>query len=64
MPDGRDPRALGQILIDDQPVRFTGPGDAMAAGIGMVHQHFALADNLSVLVTAVVVTDVEKDRRR
>jgi simple sugar transport system ATP-binding protein len=32
----------GQILIDDQAVRFNGPGDAMAAGIGMVHQHFML----------------------
>jgi general nucleoside transport system ATP-binding protein len=32
----------GQILIDDQPVTFHGPGDAMAAGIGMVHQHFML----------------------
>src|SRR5206468_10742903 len=32
----------GEILIDDQPARFRGPGDAMAAGIGMVHQHFML----------------------
>jgi general nucleoside transport system ATP-binding protein len=32
----------GQILIDDKPVTFSGPGDAMAAGIGMVHQHFML----------------------
>jgi simple sugar transport system ATP-binding protein len=32
----------GEILIDDAPVRFRGPGDAMAAGIGMVHQHFML----------------------
>jgi general nucleoside transport system ATP-binding protein len=32
----------GEILIDDQPVRFRGPGDAMSAGIGMVHQHFML----------------------
>ena len=35
-PDG------GEILVDDRPVRFKGPGDAMAAGIGMVHQHFML----------------------
>jgi len=35
-PDG------GQILLDDQVVKFAGPGDAMAAGIGMVHQHFML----------------------
>ncbi|MDR4533696.1 ABC transporter ATP-binding protein [Glutamicibacter sp. PS] len=32
----------GQILVDDQVVDFSGPGDAMAAGIGMVHQHFML----------------------
>ena len=32
----------GEILVDDEPVVFQGPGDAMAAGIGMVHQHFML----------------------
>src|SRR5215467_8991279 len=32
----------GEILIDDAPATFRGPGDAMAAGIGMVHQHFML----------------------
>ncbi|WP_426311315.1 ABC transporter ATP-binding protein [Cellulosimicrobium sp. E-16] len=38
----------GEILVDDQPVAFTGPGDAMAAGIGMVHQHFMLVPVFSV----------------
>lgn len=32
----------GQILLDDEVQHFSGPGDAMAAGIGMVHQHFML----------------------
>ena len=32
----------GEIVIDGSPVKFQGPGDAMAAGIGMVHQHFML----------------------
>lgn len=32
----------GHILIDDVVQHFAGPGDAMAAGIGMVHQHFML----------------------
>lgn len=32
----------GQIIIDGEPVTFKGPGDAVAAGIGMVHQHFML----------------------
>ena len=32
----------GEILIDGEPATFAGPGDAMRAGIGMVHQHFML----------------------
>ncbi|MCP2634988.1 ABC transporter ATP-binding protein [Microbacterium sp. HD4P20] len=32
----------GQILLDGEVQTFAGPGDAMAAGIGMVHQHFML----------------------
>jgi simple sugar transport system ATP-binding protein len=38
----------GEILIDEEPVSFTGPGDAIAAGIGMVHQHFKLVGPFSV----------------
>ncbi|GAA2001044.1 ABC transporter ATP-binding protein [Brevibacterium samyangense] len=41
-PDG------GQILVDDRPVSFSGPGDAVAAGIGMVHQHFMLVPVFTV----------------
>jgi general nucleoside transport system ATP-binding protein len=32
----------GEIVVDENPVTFKGPGDAMRAGIGMVHQHFML----------------------
>jgi simple sugar transport system ATP-binding protein len=32
----------GEILLDGVVQKFQGPGDAMAAGIGMVHQHFML----------------------
>jgi general nucleoside transport system ATP-binding protein len=38
----------GEILIDGRTVRFSGPGDAMAAGIGMVHQHFMLVPVFTV----------------
>nr|WP_221185514.1 ABC transporter ATP-binding protein [Flexivirga oryzae] len=38
----------GEIVIDGQPQKFNGPGDAMRAGIGMVHQHFMLVPVLSV----------------
>ncbi|MBW0106324.1 ABC transporter ATP-binding protein [Pseudonocardia sp. KRD291] len=38
----------GTISVDGTEVVFRTPGDAIAAGIGMVHQHFMLADNLTV----------------
>ncbi len=38
----------GQILLDDQPVEFSGPAAAMQAGIGMVHQHFMLVPVFTV----------------
>jgi len=38
----------GSILLDDVVQHFRGPGDAMAAGIGMVHQHFMLVPVFTV----------------
>ncbi|MBP2437529.1 ABC transporter ATP-binding protein [Microbacterium amylolyticum] len=38
----------GDILIDDVVQHFQGPGEAMAAGIGMVHQHFMLVPVFTV----------------
>jgi ABC-type uncharacterized transport system ATPase subunit len=44
----------GEILIDGKPAKFGSPRDAIAAGIGMVHQHFMLvpvftvADNVTL----------------
>src|SRR5260370_27596224 len=32
----------GEILIDGKPAHIGGPGDPIAQGIGMVHQHFML----------------------
>jgi len=32
----------GEILVRGNPIRMTGPRDAIAQGIGMVHQHFML----------------------
>ena len=34
----------GSILLDGKSVRFSGPMDAIRAGIGMVHQHFKLVE--------------------
>jgi simple sugar transport system ATP-binding protein len=39
----------GVILLDGEPVRIRNSADALAHGIGMVHQHFHLAPRLSVL---------------
>src|SRR5690606_35422754 len=38
----------GEILIDDKVQHFAGPGDAMKAGVGMVHQHFMLVPVFTV----------------
>ncbi|GAA1327607.1 ABC transporter ATP-binding protein [Leucobacter albus] len=38
----------GEIVVDGAPQHFRGPGDAMAAGIGMVHQHFMLVPVFTV----------------
>ena len=38
----------GQIRLDAKPVQFHSPRDAIAAGIGMVHQHFMLVPVFTV----------------
>ena len=44
----------GTVVIDGKPVVFSSPSDAIAVGIGMVHQHFMLADNFTVLENIVL----------
>lgn len=44
----------GTIAINGELCEFATPGDAIARGIGMVHQHFMLADNLTVLENVVL----------
>ena len=38
----------GEILLDGKPVEISGPSDAIARGIGMVHQHFMLVPVFTV----------------
>lgn len=38
----------GEVRLDGEQVRFRGPRDAIARGIGMVHQHFMLVPTLTV----------------
>jgi ABC-type sugar transport system ATPase subunit len=38
----------GRLVVRGREVRFDSPRDALAAGVGMVHQELALCDNLSI----------------
>jgi ABC-type uncharacterized transport systems, ATPase components len=38
----------GEIFYDGKPVQIKNPHDAIALGIGMVHQHFMLVDTMTV----------------
>src|SRR5688500_18441420 len=38
----------GEIVVDGKTVAIRGPHDAIANGIGMVHQHFMLVDTMTV----------------
>jgi general nucleoside transport system ATP-binding protein len=47
-PDG------GAIRVSGREVHFRSPKDAIESGIGMVHQHFMLAENLTVLENVIL----------
>ncbi|WP_143591027.1 ABC transporter ATP-binding protein [Thermoactinospora rubra] len=51
----------GVISVDGTKVSFHSPADAIAAGIGMVHQHFMLADNLTVLENVILGSEPRKN---
>ncbi|QIG46023.1 ABC transporter ATP-binding protein [Nocardioides anomalus] len=51
---GVQPPDSGTIEINDQQVTLHSPADAIKAGVGMVFQHFMLADNLTVLENVVL----------
>src|SRR4051794_25844622 len=44
----------GLILVEGRPARIASPAEALALGIGMVHQHFHLAPRLTVLENLLV----------
>jgi simple sugar transport system ATP-binding protein len=47
-------RTTGEILLRGGPVHFTGPAEAIRAGIGMVHQHFKLAPSFTVAENIII----------
>ena len=50
----------GEIIVGGQPRRFHNPSDAMAAGIGMVQQHFMLFEQLTVAENIVFKNELKK----
>jgi len=63
----------GEVLLDGEVVHFSGPRQAIARGIGMVHQHFMLVPPLSVAENLMLgsestvgpgVLDLDSVRRR
>ena len=44
----------GQIEIEGRPARIDGSAQAIALGIGMVHQHFMLVDNFTVIENVIL----------
>jgi len=53
----------GDILVDGEVRAFHGPSDAIAAGIGMVHQHFMLVPVMSVAENVVLGVEPLKKKR-
>ena len=45
---GMLPMDAGELRVDGQPVQFRSSADAIARGLGMVHQHFMLIPALTV----------------
>jgi ABC-type uncharacterized transport system ATPase subunit len=50
----------GRILLRGQPVRFASPHDAIAKGIGMVHQHFMLIPVFTVAENLVLGAELTR----
>ncbi len=50
----------GTMAVSGKEVRFVGPGDAIAHGIGMVHQHFMLIPPLTVAENVVLGQEPSK----
>ncbi|WP_343078831.1 ABC transporter ATP-binding protein [Ostreiculturibacter nitratireducens] len=44
----------GEIILDGKSVSFSGPGESISAGIGMVHQHFMLVPVFTVAENVVL----------
>ncbi|MEM8903309.1 MAG: ABC transporter ATP-binding protein, partial [Actinomycetota bacterium] len=61
---GMQPADEGRMLVDGDEVDFDSPSEAIDRGIGMVHQHFMLADQLTVLENVILGSEPVKSGGR
>ena len=54
----------GEILVNGKEVSFKSANEAIETGIGMVHQHFMLADNFTVLENIILGSEPKKQDRK
>ena len=57
---GMQPADEGVMRLFGQELSFSSPNDAIDAGIGMVHQHFMLANQLTVLENVILGAEPTK----
>ncbi len=57
---GMQPADEGTMKINGEVVHFSSPTDAIEAGIGMVHQHFMLAEQMTVLENVILGSEPTK----
>ena len=61
---GMQPADEGTMKVNGELVNLDSPNDAIERGIGMVHQHFMLADNLTVLENVILGAEPTKSAGR
>jgi general nucleoside transport system ATP-binding protein len=57
---GIEQATTGEILYNGQPIAFQNPQEAIAAGIGMVHQHFMQVGSMTVAENIVLGSEPKK----
>ena len=57
---GMEPPSQGEIILKGEPVRFSSSKDAIAHGIGMVHQHFMLVESFTAAQNIILGMEPKK----
>ncbi|SNT54265.1 erythritol transport system ATP-binding protein [Asanoa hainanensis] len=60
---GSEQPTAGEILLDGEPVKLASPRDAMARGIGIIHQELSLFPNLSIAENIFAGRELRRARR-